>query len=533
MIARRVATRPQRERRQRSGAPTDGTQPTEVPLPASRFTPHAPRPTPALWALLAITLAGAALRCYDLGTESYWVDEIYTLRRVARSLRGLGALFLSLEQAPAYYLLTRGWVALVGTGEAALRALSVIAGVAAIPLIALVGRDLFGRRVGLIAAALLAISPMALVHSQSARPYSLYLLATLASYWALVRLLRQGRPRDGVLYAAATMFLVYTHYYGLFVLLAQGAAIASRRPWRAAPGAWRRAGVLLALGLAPAALLAGWWTLRGWRFVNEWIPRPQPWWALQTIWGYLFPPGSLAPLALLLGLIGLLCGLGWRRWRPASPRLAVASGTATPRDEAFLLTSCWMLCPIACPLILSWLVRPLYVDRYTLPALPAVLLLLAVALDAADRLIPAAVVVASLALVIAPGLGNYYRQPVNEQWREVAALLGVEGRAGEVVILAPAEQGGLRSALTWYYPGELPTCGIEHTTREPAALTAAFSACAADHTGVWVILRHNPDRNPDRTASFAAFFTQGDPPGFARSGDYPFAVLHIYHYARR
>lgn len=526
MIARRATSDPQRGRRQQRSDPSGDWQPVEAPSPVRR-------PTLALWALLAITLIGAALRIYDLGTESYWVDEIYTLRRVARSIRGLGALFLSLEQAPTYYILARGWVALVGTGEAALRALSVVAGVAAIPLLALVGRDLFGRRVGLIAAVLLAISPVALLHSQSARPYSLYLLATLASYWALLRLLRQGRPRDGVLYAAATLFLIYTHYYGFFVLLAQGAAIASRHPWSAAPKAWRRAGALLTLGLAPAALLAGWWTLRGWRFVNEWIPRPQPWWALQTAWGYLFPPGLLAPLALLLGLVGLLFGLGWWRWRPASSSGDIPPDTATPRTEALLLTNCWAFFPIACPLILSWLVRPLYVDRYTLPALPAVLLLLAVALDAADRLIPAAVVVVSLALVIAPGLGNYYRQPVNEQWREVAALLDAEGRAGEVVILAPAEQGGLRSALTWYYHGALPTCGIEHTTREPAALTTAFNACAADHTGIWVILRHNPDRNPDRTAPLAAFFTETDPPGFAHSGDYPFAVLHLYHFARR
>jgi mannosyltransferase len=506
---------------------------TPVPHASLRFTSYASRLTPTFWVLVALTLVAAALRVYDLGAESYWLDEVHTLRLLARTRRGLLGYFLLLEHGPVYFLLAWGSIALFGSGEAAVRALSALAGIAAIPPLAALGRDLFGRRVGLIAAGLLAISPAAIAQSQNARPYALLLLATLGSYWALLRVLRDGRPRDGVLFAIATLLLVYTHYYALFVLIAQGVVIARRRPWRVAPGAWRRAGAVLSLGLAPLLPVAAWGALRGLRLVNDWLPRPEPWWPLWTIRGILLVPGPLPAGVLLAGLALLLAGFAWRRWRTPTPRPDDATGRALPRAEALLLAGLWAICPIACPLLLSWVVRPLYLDRYTIAAVPALLLLLAVALDAADRLIPPVVATALLAVSIAPGLGAYYARPVNEQWREVAALIAAEGRAGETIILAPAERGGLRSTLTWYYRGPLPTCGIEHTTREPAALATAFAGCADDHTGFWVILRHNADRNADRTAHLAAFFAAGEPPGFVRTGDYPFAVLQVYRYTRR
>jgi len=54
--------------------------------------------------------------------------------------------------------------------EAALRSLSLLAGLISIYLLYLLGRALLGAGVGLISAALLALSPFALYYSQEARP---------------------------------------------------------------------------------------------------------------------------------------------------------------------------------------------------------------------------------------------------------------------------------------------------------------------------------------------------------------------------
>jgi hypothetical protein len=55
-----------------------------------------------------------------------------------------------------YYVLLRGWTGL-GSGELAVRSLSVVAGVAAIPAIYLLGKRLFGPKAGRVAALLLSV----------------------------------------------------------------------------------------------------------------------------------------------------------------------------------------------------------------------------------------------------------------------------------------------------------------------------------------------------------------------------------------
>src|SRR5579864_7908302 len=121
--------------------------------------PHVPRTDGSrlsnlgLWFGLVV-LAAAVLRIFRLGTKSFWLDEATSVV-LAQADRHVFAVAIIHRQAnmALYYLLLRGWIRL-GSSEFLTRFLSVIAGVAAIPAIYLLGRHLFGRKAGRLAALL-------------------------------------------------------------------------------------------------------------------------------------------------------------------------------------------------------------------------------------------------------------------------------------------------------------------------------------------------------------------------------------------
>jgi len=76
---------------------------------------------------------------------------------------------------------------LFGCSVVACRSLSVLAGVATVPLVALLGAALAGRTAGAVAALLLAFSPLHMYYSQEIRMYSLVTALCALSAWALNR----------------------------------------------------------------------------------------------------------------------------------------------------------------------------------------------------------------------------------------------------------------------------------------------------------------------------------------------------------
>jgi len=115
---------------------------------------------------------------------------------------------------PLFYMFT-WFLGRWGDGETILRLPAVVAGTLTVLAIYLLGRQLFGNRSGLVAAALTAVMPFMVWYSQEARNYSLLmLLTTLQMYFAL-RAVKLGRVIDWAGLAAFTILNLYTHYLAL------------------------------------------------------------------------------------------------------------------------------------------------------------------------------------------------------------------------------------------------------------------------------------------------------------------------------
>ena len=209
------------------------------------------REQPELAVLAAIVLLGGGLRFATLGLQSYRYDEAVTAVRVLHPnlFDTLSTVPNSESSPPLYYAVAWLWSRLFGVGEVGLRSLSALAGTASIIVIYLAASTLTTRRVGLIAAAIVAINPVLIWFSQDARAYSLVFLLTCLSFLFFARALRSPKegPGRGVLagWALFSALALATHYFAIFVVAPEAAVML----WRAV----RRRQVVIACACVAAA----------------------------------------------------------------------------------------------------------------------------------------------------------------------------------------------------------------------------------------------------------------------------------------
>lgn len=153
-----------------------------------------------LFITIFILLLAAFLRFHNLDAQSFWNDEGNSARLSERSVRLIIEGTASDIHPPLYYLLLRGWRALVGASEFGLRSLSAFAGLVVVAGTVALGKASFyyykgtkGQRdkrfrytAVLLAALITAVSPPLIYYSQEARMYALLALeATLSTMFLL------------------------------------------------------------------------------------------------------------------------------------------------------------------------------------------------------------------------------------------------------------------------------------------------------------------------------------------------------------
>jgi mannosyltransferase len=263
-----------------------------------------------VWALIALTAFGAVLRFHWLGSQSYWGDEDGTIYWARGSIKGL-IVGTSFKEAtpPLYFVAAWMWAKFFGLGEIGMRSLSALAGTATIPVVYLSGRTLASRRVGLIAAAFAATSPLLLWYSQEARSYAFFVLFTSLGLLMFARTLRTGSMRNLAAWAALCDVSLATHYFAAFAIVPEAVWLLASRP------EYRRATVAATLQIAAfAALLAplairqqearrvAWISRIPLDYRIGQIPR-------QFVFGFTSPPTWLTVAVAALALIGLAAPL--------------------------------------------------------------------------------------------------------------------------------------------------------------------------------------------------------------------------------
>ncbi|MBS1860964.1 MAG: glycosyltransferase family 39 protein [Actinobacteria bacterium] len=207
--------------------------------------------SPHLLALAGIVVVGAILRFATIDLQSYRYDEAVTVARVIRPgfFETLSTVPHSESTPPLYYALAWLWSRPFGTGELWLRSLSALAGTGSIVVVYLAAVALPLRRLtGLVAAAIVAVSPVLIWFSQDARAYALVFLLTSLSFLFFARARRGWERRDLVLWAVFSALAIATHYFAGFVVVLEAGLLlwwGPRRQVAIAVGAVAVVGALL------------------------------------------------------------------------------------------------------------------------------------------------------------------------------------------------------------------------------------------------------------------------------------------------
>jgi uncharacterized membrane protein len=111
------------------------------------------------------------------------------------------------------------WVNLFGTSSTAIRSLSVLFSVLALPVTYWLAMELFGSvTIAWITVTLAAISPVQMVFAQEARFYSLWILTTTLSSATLLRAMRIGTVGSWTGFAIALALNLYTQFLAVLTL---------------------------------------------------------------------------------------------------------------------------------------------------------------------------------------------------------------------------------------------------------------------------------------------------------------------------
>jgi hypothetical protein len=198
-----------------------------------------------------ILLAALVLRVREASQTPLWFDEIFSLWTVRGSFAEMMRKLAGDIHPPLHTMLLDAWRSVGGENVMWLKTLPILLGLATIVVLFRAASEMFDRRVGFTAAALLALHRTHVYFSQELRSYVLLTLLLLLAVWLGWRWIGRARPRDAALYALCVALAFYTHYLSFLILGLLGAwgLFALRREPRRIP-AW------LGLHLAAGVLFA-------------------------------------------------------------------------------------------------------------------------------------------------------------------------------------------------------------------------------------------------------------------------------------
>jgi hypothetical protein len=370
------------------------------------------------WVAGFVYLAGI-LGSVGLGQPSLWIDEAHSVE-----FSGLHSAFLVVLNAavrdaypPLYFLVLHWWRAL-GSGEAWLRALSLSFHLASIPLAYLAGRRLVSARAGVLAAALLAVSPFHLAFAREIRMYSMVEFLSLASVWGMLRWTSDRSRRGWWVMAFAGVALIYTHFMGALLLLCEGAWLWGMRRerfiWRGTVR-WAAFTAVLFLPWLPLFLKAG--------MVTGGYGAVAPF--LQLGWYFLGVLGAGFGQAwwVLAVAVAAMLALGWAGFESLAPGPA----------RRFL--AWWALLPAALELGFGLLGKPVFGERTLICSTPAWLILCAAALDALPGF-RAAAGAAVMGLLAGLGFAHTiaYIIPTAPSSRDAMQVVAEKSRTGDAIL---------------------------------------------------------------------------------------------------
>jgi mannosyltransferase len=399
----------------------------------------------------------------------FWFDELASVEIAGLGPSAFVDYVLGVESNMALY---HGVLALwlqLGSDEAWTRLPSIVFALATLPFLFALGRRLFDRTTAAFAVALMCVNVSYVGYARDARSYALVLLLVTASFFFLVRGVQDVRPRDWTGWAVLAALAVWAHLLAALVVVAQVAWLFIERD-----SVRRRQALVAVSGLGMLLLPLALAVLLGSQSAQlDWLERPGP----QQLPGLAeWFVESRATLVVYFG--GAVAAL-------------VVGARARERGPYTLLLL-WLLVPPAVAFVASYLGDPVYLYRYFLICLPALVLLVAAGFA---RLRPLWLGIALTAVACALSIRTVETcrpdcKIRHDDWEAAVADLGARVRPGDAIVVYPEE---VRTPLDHYLGTERPRLLyperwdlVGGATEGAESLGTAMQA-VGEHPRVWLV----------------------------------------------
>ena len=148
--------------------------------------------------------------------QSFWRDEAFSYLLAKKSILEIITLTVRDFSPPLYYFLLHFWINAFGKSEVALRSLSLIFYWATLYVVFLILTEVFKMKLkkAFLYLIFFLVNPILVYFAFEVRMYSMLAFFWTLSFYSLFK-------KDSRLYLISTIAGLYTHYFMVFVLLAQ------------------------------------------------------------------------------------------------------------------------------------------------------------------------------------------------------------------------------------------------------------------------------------------------------------------------
>lgn len=386
------------------------------------------------------------------GHTSLRLDEAQSLFQTQRDIPGMLHLVAQDVHVPGYHTLLHYWQLLFGQDIYIARILSLVFFVGTIIMTYVLANYALGRRsIGLFAALLVTISPFMAWYGSEARMYTMLAFMTVLHTYFFIRILKQEGRGRWIFWTLTAILGLYTHYFFLFVLLSEFVAVIMLRKKLHGEHAIRN--IIIFGAIAGASLIPWLLYVYSLGFASNTQPalaEPSAGDLFDTYAQFVFgfQVSGLNTLIVSLWPIGVL--LAFFALQRSKKQIPIA---ITP----FVLIA---TLPVLSAFLISVTIKPFFLSRYLIVALPPLFIFIAWLLTRYRKWIARTVGIILVAVIgvlftvqaISPNT------PVKENYQQAVEYIDANASSSDVVVL---------SAPFTIYPVEYYYKGSAKLTTQP------------------------------------------------------------------
>jgi len=171
-----------------------------------------------LFALIAATIL---CRAWNLGSESIYGDEGYSIYYSQQHLSELVPFFLKDQNPPLHMVLLHFWMKLFGVSDVSAKAMSVFFSVLAAIVLYAFSRKHLNKAATILVSLLFLLSNAQQFYATEVRTYALIQFLCICSFYVFFRLIKSAGKSDLFLLLIINLLLLFSHYLSVFIFVVQ------------------------------------------------------------------------------------------------------------------------------------------------------------------------------------------------------------------------------------------------------------------------------------------------------------------------